>query len=462
MPLDFYRDVVGRSRNGPIMRENDFEMNILAPKIREVQEKYKIKLDPNTPVPFDDSLADAVYQAALEFYAEVGTYCIDTNRVIKFTKDEIEEAVWASPREAQFGEGLDARIVSHRDVEDPRRPPLWITANASTVTQDRFFPIVQTFLQEPLCDLYNCPHVQWIDGIELGGNDPTEYFGASRLAAMYDEARRRAGRPGIAVMNAGVAGPTAMGALAAARPGTGLTRRDGWTGGPISEFKVDNHRLAKAAFFIDWNANRKWTVSPILGGYLGGPEGVAIGNVAYHMQGATLSKITYCTSLPLHFVMSNNTHRMMLWAINVSHQAIARNTPMISFAQLVTRFGPGTETIAYEGAAWALGAMASGGNPSAIGFSGGGKANRVSPIDAKLVAEICLAVTGMSREEANGLADSFIKMYEDKLSEPDLGYLYDDLYDPETLKPRDETLERYHRQKIELEKLGIPFGRIKS
>jgi hypothetical protein len=115
--------------------------------------------------------------------------------------------------------------------------------------------------------------------------------------------------------------------------------------------------------------------------------------------------------------------------------------------------------IIYEGAAWALGAMPSGGIPSLIGFAGGGKPNRMNPLDAKLVAEICLAVVGMTREEANPLADRFIKMYEDKLSEPDLGYFYDDLYDPETLKPKPETLERYHRQKAELEELGIPFRR---
>jgi methylamine--corrinoid protein Co-methyltransferase len=459
MPLDFYRDVVARAKRGPIMRERDFEMELLVPKLREVQEKYSIKYDPSTPVPSDDSLADAIYRAAVEFYAAVGAYCIDTNRVIQFTEDEIEEAVQASPSEVAFGEGLDQRIVTHRKVEDDRRPPLWITANASTVTQDRFFPIVQTFLEEPLCDLYNCPHVQVIDGIEIGVGDPTEYFGASRLAAMFNEARRRAGRPGIAVMNAGVAGPTGMGTLAAARPENGLTKNDGWTGGPISEFKVDFHRLTKAAFLIDWNAIRKWTVSPILGAYLGGPEGVAIGNVAYHLMGATLSKITYCTSLPLHFTMSNNTHRATLWAVNASHQAVARNTPCISFAQLVTRFGPGTDMIIYEGAAWALGAMPSGGIPSLIGFAGGGKPNRMNPLDAKLVAEICLAVVGMTREEANPLADRFIKMYEDKLSEPDLGYFYDDLYDPETLKPKPETLERYHRQKAELEELGIPFRR---
>jgi len=157
--------------------------------------------------------------------------------------------------------------------------------------------------------------------------------------------------------------------------------------------------------------------------------------------------------------LSNNTHRGTLWAINVSHQAIARNTPMVTFAQLSSRFGPGTELIVYEGAAWALGVMSSGANPSFICFAGGGKANRMNPMDSKLVAEMCLAVSGMKRADANVLADRFIRIYEDKLATTDLGYLYDDLYDPETRKPKPETLKRYHRQKEELEKLGIPFGR---
>jgi hypothetical protein len=39
-----------------------FDPKILAPEIKELTKAYEIKYDPETSVPADDSLADAVFQ----------------------------------------------------------------------------------------------------------------------------------------------------------------------------------------------------------------------------------------------------------------------------------------------------------------------------------------------------------------------------------------------------------------
>ncbi|MCL5123905.1 MAG: monomethylamine:corrinoid methyltransferase [Deltaproteobacteria bacterium] len=458
MALSFYHDTVYRSKHGPILPEKDWELKIFVPKLRELAKKYNIKYDPNNPVPLDDELADRVYQAGLEFYEAVGAYCLDNNRVVKFSRDEIEERVRFAPSEVVFGEGNDRRVVRHRAIEDPTDPPLWISACAASVTQDMFFPIIETYLQEPLNDMQNCPTIRVIDGIEIGVGDPTEFFGATRIHQMWDDARRRVGRPGFPVMNATVLGVSAYGLLGAAQERFGLRPSDGYYFAAVSELKFDMDRLIKSAYLLDWNANLGLLYSPILGGILGGAETTAIANVAYHFMGATVSWAKYFVSFPIHFTGSNTTHRPTLWAINASLQALARNTRFVSWAQMFSRFGPATEMLPYEAAAWALGVIASGANPTFVAFASGGKENYVNPLDSKLIAEICLAAVGMKRHEANELVNKFLSLYEDKLDGPqDTGKTFIELYDVNMRKPKKETVDLYLRKKDELAKLGIPF-----
>ena len=94
--IDFF-EIIKRALNGPYCAEQDFAMKILVPKLRAVVKKYDIKYDPTTPVPSDDKLADDIFQAGLELCAEVGCYCKDTSRIIKFTPEEIAEALRDAP-----------------------------------------------------------------------------------------------------------------------------------------------------------------------------------------------------------------------------------------------------------------------------------------------------------------------------------------------------------------------------
>ena len=93
-----FSTVVDKALTGPICTERDFDLEIFVPNLRGVLAKYDIKYDPNNPVPADDDLADRVWQAGIEFLLKTGVYCVDTERRILFTKDEIEEALKAGPR----------------------------------------------------------------------------------------------------------------------------------------------------------------------------------------------------------------------------------------------------------------------------------------------------------------------------------------------------------------------------
>lgn len=119
--IDFF-EITKRALNGPYSAEQDFAMKILVPKLKAVVKKYGIKYDPNNPVPSDDKLADDIFQAGLELCAEVGCYCKDTSRIIKFTPEEIAEALRDAPFAPVYGEGADEKAMSVRRPESSEKP----------------------------------------------------------------------------------------------------------------------------------------------------------------------------------------------------------------------------------------------------------------------------------------------------------------------------------------------------
>jgi len=100
-----FMEVIDRALAGPFCSEKDFDLKVFVPKLKEVIKKYEIKYDPENPIPSDNDLADRVFKAGVEFYANVGTYCVDTERIIRFSKEEIKEALVTAPYLLYLGRG---------------------------------------------------------------------------------------------------------------------------------------------------------------------------------------------------------------------------------------------------------------------------------------------------------------------------------------------------------------------
>src|SRR5512143_3110362 len=96
---------------GPLMKTKDFDLKVFKTASRLVKE-YGIKYDPKFPIPSDDGLADRLFEAGMKLYAEVGTYCIDTERVIRFSEEELRDALTdlnRMPETVEIGEGIEKR-----------------------------------------------------------------------------------------------------------------------------------------------------------------------------------------------------------------------------------------------------------------------------------------------------------------------------------------------------------------
>ena len=84
---------------------------MLATRTQELLKEFDIKYNPENVCPADDDLADRVFQAGLQLLADVGAYHLDTQRVIKFSKAEILDALRQAPDTLYLGEGRDRVIL---------------------------------------------------------------------------------------------------------------------------------------------------------------------------------------------------------------------------------------------------------------------------------------------------------------------------------------------------------------
>ncbi len=137
-----------RSLTGPVMKADEFDMGF-SMKIRELVKKYDIKYNEKELV-VDDATADAVYQAAVDLLVEVGIYHMDTERVIKLTREEVEQVAKEyreNPSKHTFGKGKDKVTIKYRTSTD-KRPPTLYAGSWGVAQEDWYKPYIKSFVQE--------------------------------------------------------------------------------------------------------------------------------------------------------------------------------------------------------------------------------------------------------------------------------------------------------------------------
>ena len=70
----------------------------------------------------DPGMADEIFQAGVELLLEVGLYCKDTKRIVKFTEDEIKEVIGSRKHEVTLGKDRDAITLKPRAPGDRQHP----------------------------------------------------------------------------------------------------------------------------------------------------------------------------------------------------------------------------------------------------------------------------------------------------------------------------------------------------
>jgi len=450
--LDYF-EIIRRSLNGPYYSEQDFDMKVFVPKLRQVVKKYGLHWDGKTPISNDDQLADNVFQAALELCVDTGTYCTDTSRVIRFTKEELLEGLRDAPSQPVFGEGRDRKTMLARKPESSIPPYCYVGAGGATCSsEDVFVRLVEGYGRNPLSDSITCPTLTKINGMDIETGSPLELLACIRAVELGRVALRRAQRPGLPIMNSIATAVTDTAKIAASE--FGLRDSDCWVIGFSAEFKVKFERMNEVAYILSRGGQLLGEAGPILGGYAGGPEGVAVVSVAYILWSILVLRASCHLNVPvdLHGCSSN---RSLLWSQSLATQAISRNSNLPLFYYTYCAAGPMTEMNLHEIAAGMSTGVVSGGNIEFGGIGAAKYVDHLSPVEPKFATQVAHAAVGMSRLDANEIVKKLLATYEDKLIDPPKGTRFQDSHDWDSITPCQEYNDLVGKVKEELRSYGL-------
>ncbi len=466
MTAPSFWEVLDRAWNtGAPTKTRDFDMKIFTEATR-LAEEHGIGYDPDVYVPSDDGMADDVWDAGVELFTEVGMYCVNTRRVMRFDESEVKDALRKVRGSVEIGEGGQRRVVTRRGIEGSKPPVIIGGVIESDLPEgENFVKLYQSIAQEPLIDgLYVGPPLHTAEGYELRKGSPLEVHLGRCMAAWAREAIRRAGRPGLHFASAC---SSAIGDIAACNPENGVRPSDGLMISVIAEMKTDVEALAKVAYALDYGCIKATHGGSVIGGWAGGPESAAVVSIAdflgsvmvyMHHVGPVYGDhgLTRCPgAVPISSVNPG------MWGTELTGQAIARNYNGVNGRFFLTAAGPGTEMQLWEVAALCIAGLASGRDL----FCGGGiRRYKVRPmlgsaLENRFHAELGHAAAGLKREDADELVKQIVGKYKDRVTKDGgpWGHTFPEIYDLKTLTPRAKFLRVYDKVWSELEDMGIEY-----
>jgi len=428
-------EVFERADSGPLMKDMDYYMKRLVPKLQEVISRHQVKWDKNTIVNTDDDLIDRIFEASVDLIAEAGAYCPDTNRVMEFTRKEVLRAAEQAPKTARFGEGREAKTMSGRKLDEVDSRP-WIHVGGGIYTTDEkiYLEIVEGLAAIDIVDSVSVPSLLHLRGKDARVRSPQELLAAIKTVILAREAIRRSGRAGLPIINGISAASNSVSMIAAAAPQFGLRPSDGFLIDFLAEMIVNYEALQKAAYFNSISANVGSTSTPLFGGYGGGAEGNAVLATCYIIMGCLIYRGNYHYNAPLHQNLRMSSTKPLLWAIGMSNQVNAKfmQRPMVNLPYLGG--GAGTRMYHHEMAAYMLSVVPAGGQIFSGHPAKSVDPDSLLPHDHRFHAEMGLAAAKLTRAQAEPLAQAFYAEYEDKIKAPTSGYHYSQVYDLKTKK----------------------------
>ncbi|UCE11839.1 MAG: monomethylamine:corrinoid methyltransferase [Candidatus Thorarchaeota archaeon] len=452
-------EITRRSLEGKPCLEKDYDLRIFAPRVQELVKEYDVTYDPNIVISSDDGLADSVFKAAFDLIVEIGVFNKDTERVISFTEKEVRDSINTSFDHALLGEGMEQRTLLPRKPESKEKP--WIFAGAGGVTvssENVFMKLVQNYAELiPIANAITTPCLANVGDMSIRAKSPLEIEGSIRTVVLGREALRRAGRPGLPIMNAIGTAESAIALASGLHPDFGLRKTDGYMIAQLAELKTDFDLLNRAALLQSLNVPIAGIHGPIYGGFAGGAEGTAITSTAFHIMAIMTLGASWTLCFPIHLKYTSSSTPELIWVASQYLQAVSRNTQVPALYYNYTAAGPCTEMVLYEFAAEFIGGISSGGSIETGGVARGKYTDYLTPIEPMFASEVAYASAGITRDDANEIVKRIIPRFADRVGDPPRGKTFQECCDPVTGRPSKECYEIYERVKQEVADLGVRF-----
>jgi len=454
-----FHEILSRTKQGPIVEEKQFDLSIFK-KTQALQKKYRIEYNPDNPVDTTGDIADRIYQAGVELFLDIGTYCTTTRRVVRVTEQELAADIEACPEKIELGQGEDRVDMVHRDVEGNQEPI--VVAGIQTAPfsdEEMMYKIYKGCAMDRCVDgIWGGILLKIDDTYDVVAGAPSEIYQYRKTVEIMRKAVADAGRPGMVTINNA---PSSTATIAMFDEEVGLRRTDYMESTGMSELKVAYDDLNRSAFALAHGVSIHGTHSSIIGGFSGNPEGAAITAVAGSLQLVAVHKAESFRCGTVDFRIKSRISRNQLWVAGTAIEAISRNTRLIVDGSIGDHpaAGPGTRQYFYESAAGhiistVMGAHSTEGTRK---FVVGNTPNYGTPLESRWMGEVCKAAAGMDRKTAERIVKYLLTKYENSLENAPAGDTFEKLYDTETLEPLPHYLKLYDEIKQEFSDQGLKF-----
>ncbi len=416
--------------------------------------KYDIDIRDDRFLSNDWELMDRAWEAAVDFLASCGVYHKDTSRVIEFTKEEILEIISWAPDQINVGDGRDEITLYSRELDD-KRPCANMGAPIGIPVPERYFePIVTSYFQEPLVEMFNTPTLERYRGRDIRTRSPLEILAGHDEWARLKAIAKKTGRPGLSMVGT-VISVSDVGHLSA---GKWMGKGDTLAVGMICELKVDNSIMNKVTDSVLDDKVIFGYADPIYGGMCGGTPGQIIIAIAAMLA---LHIVLFCECPgynPTHPLLFITDTKELLQITSVAFGAIRRNSPLMSRLPTCLAGGCGTKTLLYETIATNLITNKSGfaytqGPRPATGVTSG----NCSGLEARFNGELSRAAVKIDRDKAEEIICKSYEKYKDLIDKKPYGQPFWEVYDPDAVKPRDFWFKMYEEVKEEAIRWGLPL-----
>jgi methylamine--corrinoid protein Co-methyltransferase len=194
----------------------------------------------------------------------------------------------------------------------------------------------------------------------------------------------------------------------------------------------------------------------MIGGMPGPPEGAVLSCIACALLQYPILQADVGGGEIYDIRYLSNVNRDGIWALSVTHQALSRNTDLLTHGIANQVSGPGTKELLYETVVGVATIAASGASFSTGPRSAGGKLDDyLTPLECGFCAEVSHAASGLELDVLNEIANMLLPKYEDSIRDPHIGKIVQDVYDLEQFKPKPEWQQTYDEVKEELSGLGL-------
>ena len=428
-------EILDRTMTGPIMDEEEFEIELFPDTLAEIVARHKIEFDPEEPIMADPSVADEIFQAGVELLVEVGLYCKDTRRIVKFTEQEIKEVIRTRKSEVTLGKDRDAVTLKPRAPGDKQHPYTFFPAGNASRDVNLYRLYALTVAQEPTCDgLFPLP-LMGLGEIKPASGTPTETLLTLTEARIMNEVAAWVGKPGM-FLGIPMSATTPLALMNAFASGLYNKHNCTMPVQILQDMRINNDRL-NLAYFAQQHGIIPWISScPVLYAYLTGPEQAAVEAIAHTLGTMALSDGSFTQAMSC--TIDNRYNGPDVWWCNsAAALAAERNlgVPWISFGSIGNQVSPLTDDAWYAIAAQCINACISG--MEGMWLCGGN-----TGLEARWGGEITRAAAGI--KVSDGIA--IIKEIAKVLKEPKMAPVpLSELYDLKSLRPTQKFLDHYQK-----------------